>query len=152
MIPGQLHSQHVPGPVGLAADAAWVGEAVNVCLHMLLELALVISELAAHSAGPHPVVIAWDVLNLLILVLPSPAGTISLPAVYSISVTSSFSVTICGKCPLSDVLSSAMFPRPPAYLVSPLTLSLRAQTLGPQPHPGRGSPASASGGSYTPLR
>ena len=61
-----MHAQHISGPVGLAADAAGVGEAVNVGLHVLLELALVVSELAAHSAGPHPVGLNEDVLNLLI--------------------------------------------------------------------------------------
>ena len=46
VIPGQMHPQHVSVPVGLTADAAGVREAFNVSLHVLFELALVVSELA----------------------------------------------------------------------------------------------------------
>ena len=66
VIPGQVHAEHVPGSVGLPAEAAGVGEAVNVGLHVLLELALVVCKLAAHPAGPHPIGLHEDVLNLLV--------------------------------------------------------------------------------------
>ena len=66
MIPGQVHAEDVPGSVGLAADAAGVREAVDVCLHVLLELALVVGRLPAHPARPHALRLDQDVLDLLI--------------------------------------------------------------------------------------
>ena len=53
VIARHVHPQYVPGPVGLATQAAGVGETIDVGFHVLFQFALVVCTFAANLAHPH---------------------------------------------------------------------------------------------------